>query len=168
MKPPIVDQLEKLLPEVKFVTGEAFYWSPSKKVITYNNSLITKPNGKWALLHEASHAFLKHSRYSSDLALLKLEVDAWDYSKVLAKQFNLKINEDHIQDCLDTYRDWLYRRSTCPNCGIVSLQGKNMKYKCHNCLTSWSVSASRFCRPYRLTLKEDKEKRPQSKTATFS
>lgn len=168
MSEQIIDKLVILYPNVKFQTGESFYWSPEKKLIKYNKKLIKEPNGIWALLHEVAHAKLKHISYSSDLGLLKLEVQAWDEAKNIAKTFDIEIDEDHIQDCLDTYRDWLHRRSTCPTCGVVSLQINPTTYKCHNCSTTWSVSASRFCRPYRLTVKELKEKRLQTKVATFS
>jgi predicted RNA-binding Zn-ribbon protein involved in translation (DUF1610 family) len=60
------------------------------------------------------------------------------------------LNPDHIQDCLDTYRDWLHRRSRCPTCGMHVLQDKSNSYKCFNCGTSWQVSGRRFARPYRL------------------
>jgi hypothetical protein len=168
MSTQIIKDLNKLLPDIKFRADESFYWSPEKKLISYNEETITKETGVWALLHEAAHAKLKHNNYSSDLALLKLEVEAWDEAKLLASLFHIKINEDHVQDCLDTYRDWLYRRSTCPACEVVCLQVLPTSYKCHNCHTTWSVSASRFCRPYRLKVSDTKEKRLQPKATTFS
>lgn len=168
MHQPIVDYVKDLLPSVKLEQGDAFYWSPSKQIITYNKVGVDEETGKWALLHEASHAILKHSNYGSDLGLLKLEVSAWEHAKKLAGDLDIHIDENHIQDCLDTYRDWLHRRSTCPNCQVVCIQQSPTTYRCHNCLTTWTVSASRFCRPYRLTVNKNKEKRLQPKTATFS
>ncbi len=164
----LIEELSSLIPEIKFETGDSFYWSPEKLLITYNKNLINDKSGQWALFHEVAHAKLRHVNYSSDLGLLKLEVAAWDEAKVLANLFQISIDEDHIQDCLDTYRDWLYRRSSCPTCDIVCLQSSPTTYRCHNCNTTWSVSASRFCRPYRLKVVDGKEKRLQSKTATFS
>ncbi len=153
---------------LRFESGKSFYWSPETMTITYNEKLVDNKTGKWSLLHEAAHAKLNHLNYSSDLGLLKLEVAAWDKAKEMASSFGLEIDENHIQDCLDTYRDWLHRRSTCPKCGIICLQYSPSTYTCHNCHTKWSVSASRFCRPYRLKLENGKEKRSQSTIATFS
>ena len=167
MKTPSVSEIISQNPTINFLAGSSFYWSPEKKLVTYSENSIDKPAGIWALLHEISHAKLNHINYSSDVGLLKLEVEAWDKAKSLAIDLNMTIDEDHVQDCLDTYRDWLYRRSTCPNCNIVCIQNSPTSYRCHNCSTIWSVSASRFCRPYRLT-KQIKEKRPQTKSATFS
>jgi hypothetical protein len=168
MNNQIIKELSKLNPNIKLQSGESFYWSPEKKLITYSEKLINEPAGQWILFHEFAHANLGHTSYSSDLGLLKLEVEAWGEAKRLSAKFKIEINEDHIQDCLDTYRDWLHRRSTCPTCEIICLQATPTNYKCHNCFTDWSVSASRFCRPYRSVIKELKEKRLQTRVATFS
>jgi hypothetical protein len=168
MSMQIIKDLQTLIPNIEFKPGNSFYWSPEKKLITYKSSLVNDPAGQWALLHEVAHASLNHVSYSSDLGLLKLEVDAWDRAKVLASKFRIKLEEDHIQDCLDTYRDWLHRRSTCPSCEIICIQNAPTSYKCHNCFTTWTVTASRFCRSYRLLTRHTIEKRLQPKTATFS
>ena len=167
MTEQIINFTNKLLPDIKFESGDSFFWSPKQNKITYNESTIESPIGSWSMLHEVAHAVMKHTNYNSDLGLLKLEVEAWDEAKKLGDELGLTIDEDHIQDCLDTYRDWLHRRSTCPNCGIVCLQSTSRLYSCHNCSTSWHVSASRFCRPYRLQIDDQKQEKPQVLTATF-
>jgi hypothetical protein len=164
----LINDLSKLVPDVEIRPGDSFYWSPEKNLIVYNEKLANKPAGLWALFHEIAHATLNHTNYSSDLGLLRLEVEAWDEAKKLGKKFQSEIDEDHIQDCLDTYRDWLHRRSTCPTCEVICIQNTPTNYNCHNCQTNWAVSASRFCRPYRLKLNEIKEKRSQVNVATFS
>jgi hypothetical protein len=58
------------------------------------------------------------------------------------------IDEEHIQNCLDTYRDWLHKRSTCPRCDSHGLQTSE-QYKCYNCRAVWRVGNERFCRAYR-------------------
>jgi hypothetical protein len=79
-----------------------------------------------------------------------MEVAAWEYAKELAKRYGVSIDEDHVQDCLDSYRDWLYKRSICPACGTKSIQqDQELQYQCFNCRSMWGVAASRFCRPYR-------------------
>lgn len=144
----LLSKLRSLLPDVSFVQGESFYWSPGKQKITYTDN--DDIESQWTLLHEVSHAVLDHTSYNSDFELLHLEVAAWEEAKNLGKRLDVKIDENHIQDCLDTYRDWLHQRSTCPTCSSVSLQDSVNSYHCHNCHTEWQVSNSRFCRPYRL------------------
>ena len=167
MTKQIINFTTEILPNIKLESGSSFFWSPKQNKITYNQSIINTPIGIWSMLHEAAHALMNHTGYNSDLGLLKLEVEAWDEAKKLGNKLGLVIDENHIQDCLDTYRDWLHRRSTCPNCAVVCLQSTSTPYYCHNCSTSWHVSASRFCRPYRLQINILEQEKPQVLTATF-
>jgi hypothetical protein len=167
MTKQIIDFTKKLLPKIKLEPAESFFWSPKQKKITYNQSIIGTQVGIWSMLHEVAHASLNHINYNSDLGLLRLEVEAWNEAKKLGNQLEIQIDDSHIQDCLDTYRDWLHRRSTCPSCGVICLQSSSVEYSCHNCHTSWRVSTSRFCRPYRLQIIGQKKEKPQVLTATF-
>ncbi|HEY5442448.1 MAG TPA: hypothetical protein VIJ68_02835 [Candidatus Saccharimonadales bacterium] len=147
----LVNTLQKQFPALRFSSGRRFCWSPETGEIVYK----AKARGQaatWSLLHETGHALLDHRGYKGDFELLKLEIDAWQRARLLASTFDLTIDEDHIEDCLDTYRDWLYKRSICPACGAKSLQqGDFVHYRCFNCHTTWRVTASRFCRAYRST-----------------
>lgn len=111
----------------------------------------------WSLLHEVGHAVRHHKSYEADFTLLRLEVEAWEEARIIAKSLDIEISESHIQDCLDTYRDWLYRRSVCPSCSAKCFQQDDFKhYQCFNCHSQWRVSPSRFCRSYRAKEKESK------------
>lgn len=147
----LIDRLAKDFPDVSFKPGSEFCWSPETNEVIYKNNKTDK-EGSWSLLHETGHAVLKHKTYLADVALLRLEVEAWAKAKELALRYDIKIGEDHIEDCLDTYRDWLYKRSICPNCSAKCLQQEDfIHYKCFNCHTVWKVSPNRFCRAYRST-----------------
>jgi hypothetical protein len=161
----IIDYMSELLPDVKMQDGKTFAWSPSERCITYNSETLDKPSGQWALLHEVSHALENHTQYKSDVELLNMEVTAWQRASELAENMGISIDQEHIQDCLDTYREWLYRRSRCPKCKMVSIQISSSEYRCHNCHDQWTVSPSRFCRPYRLEIKPTEKKRSPSKKA---
>jgi hypothetical protein len=145
----VLRKLQKQFPELQFSPGDQFCWSPETAEIFY----ATQPVGTeavWSLLHETGHALLEHKSYQADFELLRLEVDAWEQARALAIDHGISIDEDHIQDCLDTYRDWLYKRSICPTCRTKCLQEDNHSYyHCFNCHTSWRVTSSRFCRAYR-------------------
>lgn len=163
----IVSKLKYIIPDINFVAGNSFSWSPSKKTISYPASAKSKEAASWSLLHETGHASLKHTTYDTDLELLLMEVAAWQEAQTIGLRVGVTIDEDHIQNCLDTYRDWLHRRSTCPRCGVVSLQISRGGYSCHNCSMKWHVSSSRFCRPYRMA-KVTQTKRPHSGSKTHS
>jgi len=145
----LLPKLTADFPGITFRTGATFRWSSKDKRIVYRADFSKEPAGLWSLLHEVGHAKLDHSTYQSDFELLQMEVAAWEAARELAQTYGHQIDPDHIQDCLDTYRDWLHRRSTCPTCGVRSLQETARQYACFNCDTRWNVSASRFCRPYR-------------------
>lgn len=145
----LVDRLKKDYPKLAFASGADFRWSPASRTITYVTGTSDEASD-WALIHEVAHALLEHNRFSSDFSLVRQEVDAWARAKSLAASYSLVIDQDYIEDCLDTYRDWLYRRSSCPRCTSASLQIDNSaSYLCYNCNFSWQVSRERFCRPYR-------------------
>lgn len=153
-----LSQLQSLFPSLRFTAGKSFSWSPETDEIFYANARKGQKS-IWSLLHETGHALLGHSSYKADYELILLEAAAWEKAKELAQQINahfpaaaLEIDEEHVQDCLDTYRDWLYKRSICPQCDTKCLQQDDyVHYRCFNCHTMWRVTPSRFCRAYRKT-----------------
>lgn len=152
----IVTTLQQRFPHLSYRPGKSFSWSPETKEIFYDTS---KPAASrtWSLLHETGHALLEHNCYTADLELIRLEIAAWEKAKLIAQDLDIVIDEDHIQDCLDTYRDWLYQRSVCPRCNNKSLQQEDVShYQCFNCHMVWKVTPSRFCRAYRSTQKIQK------------
>jgi hypothetical protein len=163
----LLDDLAILLPHITCKSGAAFRWSPQEQEITYRGTAHPTELDEWALLHEAGHALLNHKTYNSDLELLLLEVAAWEKASEVAAELGILIDPEHIQDCLDTYRDWLHQRSTCPVCTTTCLQISSTTYRCHNCSTEWRVSTSRFCRAYRRRSLTGKEKKSPAKQATF-
>lgn len=138
----LLPRLQQDYPNITFEVGESFFWSPRDNKIYYTTHQTNVDHGVWALMHELAHALLGHVSYENDFELLKLESSTWQYAKVLAKKYCITINNDHVQDCLDTYRDWLYGRSSCPKCGVVSLQNSRNLYRCFNCRTAWQVPSS--------------------------
>jgi hypothetical protein len=146
----LIKQLSSDYPSFKFKVGKQEHWSPMSQTITYNPN-DSDEKFTYGILHELAHALLGHSSYESDFELVRLESEAWALAVELAKNYSIEMDDDHIQNCLDTYRDWLHRRSTCPKCGLHVLQKSSSSYQCFNCKTDWSVSSGRFARPYRQT-----------------
>lgn len=147
----LITKLQAHFPDLRFTPGQQFCWSPETGEIFYKMAARGAPSS-WSLLHETGHALLKHKNYQADFHLLRLEIEAWERARELADGLGMSIDEDHIQDCLDTYRDWLHKRSICPTCATKCLQQDDYQhYRCFNCHTVWRVSASRFCRAYRST-----------------
>ena len=144
----LLSKVRAAYPNLNFTDGEAFQWSPHEKTIYYH------PDGPaFDLIHELAHALLGHTSYTKDIQLLEMERDAWARAITIAAQYDITVTEDYIQDALDTYRDWLHARSTCPECNATGLQSKKSLYRCLVCSTEWRVNDARVCalRRYKLT-----------------
>ncbi len=153
----LIKKLEKTYPKLKYLAGNQFYWSAETNEIFYKKTR-SNTQDKWSLLHETGHALLNHHTYSSDYHLIKLERDAWDKALELAIKLDVDIDKNHVEDCLDTYREWLYKRSICPTCTTKCLQNNDLiHYQCFNCHTIWKVSNNRLCRSYRSSKNTNKE-----------
>ena len=139
----VLASISEQYPSMAFVSGEAFYWSPSEREITYE---LDDPDGYEHILHEISHALLEHTKYDSDITLIQMERAAWHYAKSrLGPKFNVQITDDLIQNDLDTYRDWLHARSTCPHCKSNGIQTAKRTYLCVVCQQTWTVNQALHC-----------------------
>lgn len=142
-------KLQADFPTFTLVAGTAFHWSPQDKKIHYEES----SDDTASLLHELSHAILEHTNYSKDIELIEMERDAWEHAvQVLAPTYRITIEDNDVQDALDTYRDWLHARSTCPECQATGVQTKKSQYRCIACMTNWRVNEARVCALRRYTL----------------
>lgn len=141
--------------QFKFIADDHFRWSPATDTIYFSSDeLAGSRAGLWSLLHELGHALLGHKDFTSDIELIKLERAAWDKAALVAQNYGLAIDTDHIEDCIDTYRLWLSQRSTCPVCSQVSLQNESLDYTCFNCGASWEVPRSQACKVVRTAIKK--------------
>jgi len=137
-------------PTLTFTEGDVFVWSPTKNTITYDPS---DERATSLLLHELGHATLHHNEYTRDVTLLGMETDAWAAARTLAETYEVSLDDDHVESHLDTYREWLHKRSTCPACEATGLQIKTQQYRCLACNHEWRVNEARICalRRYSLT-----------------
>ena len=148
----ILSAIKSDYPKIKFKVGDRYYWSPSLKTVFYT----PLPDGSIdsvLLIHELAHAALNHSNYDKDIALLKMERQAWSKTAELAKNYSISVNEEDIDDALDSYRDWLHSRSICPSCSAIGLEVENKEYKCVACGTKWLPNEARVCRLRRYKIK---------------
>lgn len=150
IKLPSAQQLKQDFPTLTFVADVEFFWSANSNTIHYNPDTLNTRHGTSQLLHEIGHALCQHTTFSSGIQLLKLESDAWEKAIEIAKKYQLTIDTEHVEQCLNSYRDWLHQRSTCPNCNNVAVETEAHVYKCFNCSQRWKVPISQKSRCYRL------------------
>ena len=146
-----IKKLQNDFPHLKFVIGDEFKWPPKNKTITYS----TNDNG-WSahILHEVAHAALNHQECVNDAEVIAYEVDAWQYaSEVLAPQYSVVIPDAVREDALDTYRDWLHKRSICPSCHSNGIEQPSGAYICIHCDHSWRTNHRSYTIPRRYVQK---------------
>lgn len=136
----LIQQLSASYPQFRFRESEQFLWSPHEKTVYYN----TKDDYAF-LLHELSHGLLGHAEYNRDIELITMERSAWDCATKLARNYGLVIDENMLENTLDSYRDWLHSRSTCPRCNATGMQTKKKTYRCLACHHDWRVNEARIC-----------------------
>lgn len=148
----LISKLRIEYPGITFRPGLSFKWSAENKVLFYNISL---EEGSSLLLHELSHAILDHAGFALDIDLVRKERLAWQYAQeTLAPRYNLVISDNMVEDAMDTYRNWLHKRSLCPDCQTSGLQTKTGTYKCLACRCQWRANDARehSLRRYRLKI----------------
>lgn len=138
-------------PDITFEHGDDFYWSTSTNTI-YSATLATTRD-QLTLLHEVAHAILGHKEFKRDINLVKIEREAWEYvSSTLAPKYALEKDKDVAEDAIDTYREWLHARSTCPSCAQTGIQTNEALYRCLSCNHDWRVNDARRCGLKRYTV----------------
>lgn len=139
----LISKLKKDYPDFKFCKSNISHWSYTEKTIFYEDNI---KHSDWILLHEISHAILNHKNYTRDIELLSKERDAWNFANTnLALKYGIQIDKDFIEDHIDTYRNWLHYKSSCPNCGLNGFEKNKGQYICPACGRKWKVNEARNC-----------------------
>lgn len=149
-----INKIKHDFPDLNFEKGKTFSWDPNSRTIYYEK--LSSKQDLMQLLHEIAHAKLVHKNYQRDVQLIDIERSAWEYAiNNLAPKYSLKLNMDDsaIQEFLDSYRDWLHKRSLCPQCDAVGLQKDNATYRCLSCNTEWRVNQAKSCQLKRYQIK---------------
>lgn len=136
----LLEQLTSDFPTLTFRPSDRFYWAPEKRTVYYSDATNTTQ-----LLHEAAHGALNHRDYEFDIELLAIERDAWAHAKALAKRYAATFSDEQHHAAMESYRDWMHARSTCPSCQASGVQTAKHRYQCLACLSSWLVNDARLC-----------------------
>ncbi|OGL31030.1 hypothetical protein A3F37_04485 [Candidatus Saccharibacteria bacterium RIFCSPHIGHO2_12_FULL_41_12] len=145
----LLEKLIAIYPNIKFSSANSFSWNYNKKCVSYNK------NSEFAvadLLHEIGHAQCDHEGYTSDLSLLSKEIEAWSIAEDIGKRLNISIPKNYIDKCINSYRNWVYKRSLCPKCLQNGIEKFEREYVCTNCYERWQVSSAQESRVYKKSL----------------
>lgn len=131
-----VHWLEKLKADwldLRFREGKKFAFRAPRTIYVERGADFEQNSCKLQVLHEVGHALLGHCEYTLDLERLKMERAAWEKARELCVKYGVNYDEEVVEAALDTYRDWLHRRSQCPDCGLTRYQGADGCYRCPGC-----------------------------------
>ena len=137
----LISRLKLDYPQFTFKRSSDYLWSPADHTVFYTSD----GNSYGLLLHELSHGLLNHIDYGYDIDLIAMERAAWDMATAISVNYDLEISDELIESTLDSYRDWLHARSSCPNCNATGLQIKKRTYSCPACRHTWRVNEARIC-----------------------
>lgn len=129
MTASLIEKLKNEYPNFLFKVGKKFAFKPPRTIFYNDADDMFEP----LILHEIAHAILNHTDYKMDVERLKMENEAWEKAKELSVKYNVQIDENLIQEKLDSYRDWLFNKSKCKKCGLTRYQTPDGKYHCPNC-----------------------------------
>ena len=115
--------------DYRFILGTKFTFRPPRTIVIGP----PEPFSQLLVLHEVGHAICKHKSFKMDVRRLKMENQAWEEARKLAVRYKVPVDENLIQDQLDTYRDWLHQKSRCPDCGLTRFQTPDGQYHCPRC-----------------------------------
>jgi len=139
----LLSKLQADYPDWRYQPADRFAWSDEDQTIYYQPDIESATD---FLLHETAHAILGHTSYRRDIELIKMERQAWSYAvSTLASKYQLTVDEDVIENSLDTYRDWLHARSLCPECSSTGYESAKQVYSCLACGSQWRVNQARDC-----------------------
>lgn len=134
----LVANLQEIYPHIRFSESDIDKWSPSEQTVYYNPS---QSSAEAFLLHELAHGLLGHESYKKDIELLQIERDAWNYAVcTISPQVKVIIKHQLVDQSLDTYRDWIHTKSTCPRCDASGVETTPRHYFCICCSHHWSVN----------------------------
>lgn len=129
--------------KLSFKVADRAYWSSIEKTIY--SPVPSCLEDLYDLFHEIGHALLGHQDYSKDIALIRMETQAWEKAKTISTNYSVSIPEEYVENKLETYRSWLYLRSQCPSCSAHGIQTHHATYTCLVCDSKWTNNSAFFC-----------------------
>lgn len=129
MKDRLLEKLQADFSEFCFKRGEKFAFRPPKTIVIG----LEEPHDSLLTLHELGHALCGHCSFGTDVARIKMEREAWEKARELCKKYGVIYDEAAVENELDTYREWLDKKSRCPSCGLTRFQSPDGTYHCPRC-----------------------------------
>ena len=129
MNKVLVDQLRSDYPELRFREGKKFLFRPPKTIVLSESD----ESFDLLLLHEVGHFLCGHVSFRTEPERLKCEREAWERARELCTVYGVEYDETVAEGELDSYRNWLDKKSRCPVCGLTRFQTPDGVFHCPKC-----------------------------------
>lgn len=129
MKIEFLEKVRVDFPDFRFISGERFAFRPPRTIVVGPEEM----SDSLLLLHEVGHALCGHRDFRTGPRRLKMEREAWEKVRELCDLYGVSYDEELVEAELDTYRDWLDKKSRCPLCGLTRFQAPDGAYHCPRC-----------------------------------
>ena len=116
-------------PEFRFREGKRFSFCPPKTIVVGPS----EANDESLLLHELGHALSNHETFDTGARRIKMEREAWEKARNIAPKYGVELDDSLVEAELDTYRDWLDKKTRCPKCRLTCYQTPDGVYHCPRC-----------------------------------
>lgn len=125
----LVEKLRSAYPELRFREGKKFLFKPPKTIVLGGS----EEPFDLLLLHEVGHFLCRHVSFHTEPERLKCEREAWEKARELCEVYGVFYDESIVEQELDSYRDWLDKKSRCPSCGLTRFQTPDGVFHCPRC-----------------------------------
>lgn len=129
MRGELLEKLRADFPELCFKEGRKFAFRPPRIIVVGPE----EPHDSLLMLHELGHVLCGHCDFKMDAVRIKMEREAWEKARGLCKKYGVIYDEAVVENELDTYREWLDKKSRCPSCGLTRFQSPDGTYHCPRC-----------------------------------
>ncbi len=124
-----LERLKSDYPDFRFRSGAKFAFRPPKTIVIGPE----EPSDSLLLLHELGHAVSQHRSFGTVAERVKMEREAWNKAKEFCDKYGVFYDENKVEQELDTYRDYLDKKSRCPKCGLTRFQTPDGAFHCPQC-----------------------------------
>ena len=130
MNSDLIQKLRVDYPDFLFKSGTRFAFRPPRTIVLGDPNEASYP---LLLLHEVGHALCGHRDFKTTPQRVKMEREAWEKARELCDLYGVEYDEAVVEQELDSYRDWLDKKSRCPVCGLTRFQTTDGKFHCPKC-----------------------------------
>ena len=125
----LFDKVRQDHPGLRFRRGVKFLFRPPRTIVLGPE----EPGDDLIFMHELGHALSGHRDFRTNIERMRCECEAWEKARELCGKYGVTFDEDFAETELESYRNWLDKKSRCPICGLTRFQTPDGAFHCPKC-----------------------------------